>query len=509
VHADDSERVPAPVPTVGPDRVSAETVRPEVEPASGDRSWAVWLALASALALLRFVRLGEWGFWVDEAFTLHDVQKLFGLEPGARPKGNLLGLAFVGSIVQAVGSTDEWTARIGPAVLGVLGVGLTYWAFRPLVGRGRAAAAACVLAASSWHLYWSQNARFYTLAQDLALVSGACLLRSFRSAGVGSLALALVSGGLAGLAHLSGWLVPTAIALAPWLAPLARLELDANARKTRNRLAVIGLVAAIGVAPFAWELWRDYRAASPPPGGFVRAVGHYVLTTGYYVSPILGTAALVGVVLSFAPRGEGSEGRRLEALAALASVLVLVATAVAATQATVTAQYVFVLLPWIALLATGPLRAMRSSALARWAWVLVLVLPGVSHQVLYLTVRHGERPRWRDAYEYVWNRRDAHDLVIGMCPPVGEVYLSPDHGTPRVPDRIVRINPWSPHVPYPWARRGRRAWIVMSHEWLEDWQPADARRLERFLSEACRLDRAFPLEVESRDLSVWVYVYEG
>lgn len=473
--------------------------------ASRDRSWVLWLLLALALAALRFVRLGEWGFWVDEAFTLHDVEKLFGQHEGPRPKGNLLGLAFVGTIVRAFGA-DEWTARIGPAVLGALGIPLCFWAFRPFVGRGRAAAAAAILAASSWHLYWSQNARFYTLAQDLALVSGGCLLRSLRSGSAGALGLALASGALAGLAHLSGWLVPVALGAATCLAPLCGFELDATARRTRRRLWAIGLALALAALPFAWGLWSDYRSASPPPGGFVRAVGHYVLTTGYYVSPVLGAGALVGVAALALTRREPE--RSGEGLAALATVLALVATAVAATQATVTAQYVFVLLPWIALLATGVLSG-TSVPILRWGWVLVLVLPGVARQVLYLTVRHGERPRWRDAYEYVWNQRDAHDLVIGMCPPVGEVYLSPDDDAPRVPDRITRIDPWSTHAPYQWARRGRRAWIVMSHEWLEDWKPDDARRLKRFLSEACRLDRAFPLEVESRDLSIWVYVYEG
>ena len=61
--------------------------------------------------------------------------------------------------------------RLPAALFGWVGIALTYWAFAPTVGRRTAAAAALVLATSSWHMDWSQTARFYTLEIDLTTSS--------------------------------------------------------------------------------------------------------------------------------------------------------------------------------------------------------------------------------------------------------------------------------------------------------------------------------------------------
>lgn len=470
-------------------------------------AWAWLLFLAVLLALTRFWRLGRWGLWVDEAFTLHDIEALGGWRAGLAPRGNFLGLAAIGAAVRLSGGwPDEWTLRIVPAVCGALGVPLTFWAFRPRVGRLRAAAAALIVATSSWHLYWSQNARFYTLAQDLALLSSGLFLRGYWKGRVGLSVLAGGAGVVAATAHLSGALVPGALLLAPWLSQRTRAALPEAVRRPRAVVTVLALGIALASAPWTLGLWRDYRAAKAADPDVLRAVAHFALTTGYYVTPVLGAAALCGALTGLARRSP------FDLFALLVCALVLLGATLAATQARVTAQYVFVLLPWIAVLATSPLELGAASERGRLglglAWLALIALPQLSRQVLYFTVRHGQRPRWREAYEYVWNERGPDDLVVGMCPPVGEYYLSPDDREPRVPRRIVRIDPWNPGAPYRWARFGRRIWIVMSHEWLDDWGRADARALERYLAESCRLALRLPLEVESRDLGVFVYVSE-
>jgi hypothetical protein len=61
-------------------------------------------------------------------------------------------------------------------------------------------------------------------------------------------------------------------------------------------------------------------------------------------------------------------------------------------------------------------------------------------------------------------------------------------------------------MPEIWAQHSRRAWYILNPEQLLDWNPRDADDFRAFLREQCRLVKCFPLYVESRDLSVWIYI---
>ena len=140
--------------------------------------------------------------------------------------------------------------------------------------------------------------------------------------------------------------------------------------------------------------------------------------------------------------------RRREAidmLVAVACIGALGAALLASSRAVVSAQYVFCLLPWIALLASAPLApaathgtndepAEERTSLA-WAYAAALVIPSVAGLGLYFTKYGGDRPRWRDAYRYVWNEREPGDLVLGANSPVGEYYLNPGYTDLRTPER--------------------------------------------------------------------------
>ena len=140
------------------------------------------------------------------------------------------------------------------------------------------------------------------------------------------------------------------------------------------------------------------------------------------------------------------------------------------------------------------------------AWTFVLTAVLLVNTALYFSVRRGERPPWREAYQYVWNRREAGDLVLGMEATVGEFYLAPWRENLRQPEHVQWLDKWRARLPEHWSRHSRRMWLVVNPEQFLDWDPADAADVQRFLREECRLVKCWPLYVESRDLSVWVYV---
>ena len=470
-------------------------------PSTGSRRDPVALALL-ALALLVgslvFVRLGQWSLWIDEAFTLHD-------SLWAEGQRNPLGYRVLGAFYRILGvedghRPDELGLRLLPAILGWAGVPLTFWAFRRAAGDRAAAAAALLVAASSWHLYWSQNARFYTLVQDLVLLGSGLGLRSMWGRSWSLLVLALGAFAMAALTH------PTAaLAGGAFLAGLLLVGLTSTRPPGfvggRAKL-LIGLVA-VGVLVGLWwgpPILRSWRLAK---GGGTPV--HLLLTTGFFVTPILGAAALLGGWLALARRD--TFGR----LALTVVVLGMVQALAISLYARFTAQYMFAFLPWFAILATWHLRPAatepRSGPLAL-GLVGILTVSGLADEMLYLTSRRGERPAWREAYRYVWNERRADDQVFGMAAPVAEYYLEPAKTDVSDVTAISYLDAFRSRVPEKWARTGRRAWFVLNPEELMDWKAEDRTAFREMLAQDCRLVRSWPLYIESRDMSVEVYLRE-
>jgi hypothetical protein len=459
------------------------------------RAWALVLGLTAAFALLRLYDLGAWGLWVDEAHTLHDATS-----PGAPPlSGQQFPLGYL--VVRLAlelhgGAADEWVLRLPSALFGVLGILLTAWAFAPVVGRQRAAVAALLVAASGWHLYWSQTARAYTLMQDLSLLGAGLYLRGLARGRPALVIGGLALGTLAIFAHPSAALLLPGWVLAPLVLPYLRVPLPKD--PPRLALSVLGAVGLIVLGGWAIRVWIDYQDAK---GG--ASTRHFALTTGWYLGPLLALGAGVGGALAALRR------RPFDLLIALVCLVTLGAAVAASGYVLVAAQYVFCLLPWIAVLASVPFGpGADGRATLRHAWLALLVLPGLVDMGLYFGPRHGNRPRWREAYAHVWNERGPHDLVFGMAAPVGEYYLAPRRDVLRQHRALIRLDPYTNHLPPHWSRRGRTIWFVLRREDLAAWGAERRAAFLAMLDRECRLELELPVRWTPRDLTVQVWVRE-
>ncbi len=469
------------------------------------------VVVALVLGLLRFVRLGTWSLWIDESLTWADI--FHGIEGGEI--SNPLGYRLIAATVQVFGGTPtEWSLRFLPAVAGWLCIPVTFGAFRGLFGARRAALASVLVAVSSWHLYWSQSARFYTFAQ-LTLLVGAWILCSAlaraRSGGGGLLWLRAVVGlvvaGAAALFHPSAVLLVPALCLGPFALRLVGRPLGESlvARRVTNILAIVSLIGALLAAGWAWRTWSNY--AYQKGGDFslsavLSSAAHLVKTTGFFVTPLLGTAVLCGTWFALRSR------RGADAFAVVVVGTTLVFALTASALAKVSAQYVFVALPWIALVAVLPVGGTRPGPLGRrgeLAWMLLLALPALATCGLYMTTRMGERPPYREAYQFAANVREPDEQIFGTAACIGEFYLAPENTDLRQPTALSWIDWFHARDPLQWARRGRGGIYVVNPEEFAGLEPDDAADLQRFLREECRLIACWPLYVESRDLSVWVY----
>jgi hypothetical protein len=458
-----------------------------------------FLLAALALAGLRFVALSRWSLWLDEALTLAD-SRGGGVE--ANPLGYGLFDWFYGF---APGRPDEFLLRLPAAIFGLTAILATLWAFAPFLGPRAAAVAAFFLSASVWQLYWSQNARFYTLAQTLALVGGGVLLRGLYGssaartcAGIGLLALAALTHPSAAFLIAPLFCVPW---IARWLDWVPERGLHSRAWSVFGLAGLVALGIGSGWALRAWLRWEARQGSGDPV--------HFVMTAGYLISPALGVAACLGAL-------RGARARESFVPVAV-TVLGLGSALLASLFVRVSAQYVFVLQPWLAAcaaLAFAPRAGASETPLARrrLACLAVLVaLPGLVESALYFTLRHGDRPRWREAYAYVFEHRGPRDLVLGMEAPVAEYYLNPGSWALRRWTEVTWLDDFRSRLPLEWARYERRIWFVVNQTQLDDWtrQPSSRENraeFERILREECQAVARFEVPLTPRDLDVQVYV---
>ena len=467
-------------------------VPPAPAPDAGTERLATWLGWgAILLALLRFLRLGDWGLWIDEAHTLHDSLRVFDAGSRSYPLGYMVVRA---AVFLRGGAIDEATLRVAPALLGALSIPLCAWALRPGIGRLGANAAAFLMGASSWHLYWSQNARGYSLALLLSVLGLGLWLRGL----VGGRGVMLI-GGLAvaaasAFAHPSGALLLPGLVLAPLM--LVGLRIPGLPRPPVAPLLTIAIVGAVALSSWAHGVWSVHETVK---AGVSWA--HLIRTCGWYMGPLTLLAAGLGTLQTLRERRP----------AALALALVGVpagALALCASLVTVvSAQYVFVVLPLVLALAAWPLARLRP--VARTAWLALLALPALADSALYMTVRHGDRPRWREAYAWVNEQRAEDDLVLGMHAPVGEYYLLPGKTDLRSHEGLLRLTEETVGELDLWLRRGRRAWLVVNPEDLMAWTPDARAAFNRLLEDEAQLEVEFGVPLTPRDLRVRVYLLAG
>ena len=123
----------------------------------------ILLSLTILGSFLRFYNLGYNSLWLDEAVTYETSIKSFGEIWTIISSGDFNPPLFywMEHVILYFGN-NELILRIIPAVLGVLSIPLLYLIGRELLDRNVGILAAALLTCSSFHIYYSQEARAYS-----------------------------------------------------------------------------------------------------------------------------------------------------------------------------------------------------------------------------------------------------------------------------------------------------------------------------------------------------------
>ncbi len=363
-----------------------------------------------AAALLRFFRLGEWSFWGDEIFSL-----------GGRSDG------FVESttvqlihLTTSILGTSEWTARLVPALIGTLSISILYFPVKRMLGAGVGLLAAVLLAISPWHLYWSQNARFYVL---LLLFHTLALLTFYLGLEEDKPALVLGSLVFFGLAAkerlLAFFFLPIAVL---YVICLYLFRFEKPAGLSWKNLAIffapLGIVGLVFAFPYLGNIRGWYESFSRVNNNPFWLMGG----TFFYIGlPTVLLAASGGIHFLM-------KRSRPALYLVLGAAVPLIGIAGLSFFHYTANRYIFVsLTSWLILasMAASELFAcLRDNPRTLAAGVIaVLIGSALSENVLYFQYQHGNRDRWREALQIVQEEKSADDLVVVANTGVGNYYL--------------------------------------------------------------------------------------
>ena len=446
------------------------------------------LAAITLLAMaLRFYKLGTWSFWIDELFTLNRVEAHYGsldvvVRTIAGTKWIPLSLLLISPVLKMLGA-NEWTARLVPAMIGVASVPALYLPTRRMFGPTVALLAALLLAISPWHIYWSQNARFYT---SLMLFSSLGLFAFFFGVERGRPLYLLFFIVLLYLALserlLALFLVPSAVSYL-LLLKLSQLEKPPGLRgRNLLLLALPALILLIANFPALIDLVTTFGGT--PNHDPLRLLSSIAYRLGI-ATISLGLAGGLYLVVQ----------KDRAALFMLLSAVVPVVLILAVSPFMFTVdRYMFAVLPFWLVLSALAIKELvtRNSGVAGLLGVGVLVLVFgtlVSEDALYYEFQRGNRPDWRSAFQFVAQRKLDSDVVAATSPQVGRYYLGMDVMSINAVDRESAAN--------------HRIWFLID-ESTGGVEPA----LHQWIRQKSELVDVIVTRMPGKSLDIRIYLYE-
>ena len=367
-------------------------------------------AITGCAAFLRFFKLGEWSLWGDEIFSL-----------GTRSDGFIesTSVSLIHWITSSLG-TSEWSARAIPALIGIFSVPLLYFPVRRILGARVGLLAISLLAVSTWHIYWSQNARFYVLLLLFYTLALLTFYLGLEEDGPWWILFSLVLFGLATKERLLAlFLLPV---LGGYILCLLILPIERPAGLRWRNLALffvpLILVALIFSLPYLQNISGWLSAFSRVNNEPVWLMAG----TFYYIGLPVVVLAVFGALFFIL------KDNRPALLFSLGAVIPLLGIMAISLFHYAANRYIFVsLTSWI-ILAAMTLDALfhllpgHTRILA--AGILTLVVGvALSESFVYYQYQYGNRDRWKEAFEFVRENRREGDLVVVANTGVGDYYL--------------------------------------------------------------------------------------
>ena len=443
--------------------------------------------------LLRFWNLGEWSFWIDEVFTVRDAQNL-SLGSWQGIPNPIPYLAVKLSI--ALASDSEWGSRFIPCIVGIATIPAVFGLGRTLFNWRIGLLGSTFVACSSWHLFWTQNARYPVFTLLFAVLTAWCFYLSVERDSTLLTIGALVSCLCLILSH------TLSVVIVPALAVYALIcLLEKRSRKRWLNLLIFFFPFAMPVLALLLPQVRGYLFAGWGHNEWQRSPIYIVLTLVHGVSVPIAVTAFFGFVAT----GLNRSVRFLLCYAGVPLVLFLVAS----QFQNVAGYYLFWTIPAYFILAGVACervwRAVESQSVGKILGTLVpcvLVVTLLSQTYLYFQIENGGRPRWKEAFAAIQAEQQPTDKVVLSEPEMGRYYL-PE----LTPVYIGGLLDDKEDFEKQWESSGRmRLWFVVD---VASFNVFDADLAVRdWIRQRGHLVKTFPAFSRAKDRAIHIYLLE-
>jgi uncharacterized membrane protein len=449
-------------------------------------NWLVELSLLGIIiaiaAVLRFYKLGDWSFWGDEAFTISGKEDGFNFSVWRRSLATDLIRFSTASF-----GISEWSARLFPTLIGILTIPLIYFPIRRLFDKQTALLTALLLAISPWHLYWSQNARFYTLLllfYSLGLLFFHIAMEEDRP---WLLLGSLVLFGFAARERLIALFFVPVLAtyvILIWLLPFEKPK-GLNLRNLILFLSPVVLAAIFFAGPYVANLGGWFEGF-----GRINTSPFWILAgTVYYINLPTVIIALFGCLYLLIRKN------RSALLLGINSILPLGAIAALSLFQYAANRYVFIsLITWLILGAVAIRELFKNTEgigriLVTGVLAIIILVP-LSEDVLYFQYQNGNRDNWKAAFEYIETHREDGDIILSPNTDVSNYYME---------EETRYLGSWDPSS----FHEQSRVWII------EDLNIAELQpQIIPWLRENTVEKANFDVNVQARNFKMRVYLYD-
>ena len=364
-------------------------------------------------AALRFWNLGQWSFWIDEVFTVRDAQN-FSFDSWQTIPNPIPYIAVKLSI--ALAGNTEWGSRLIPCLVGIISIPAVFGLGRTLFNWQVGLLSSAFVACASWHLFWSQNARYPVFTFLFGVLTAWFFYTSLERDSTLLTISALVSCLCLILSH------TLAVVIVPALAAYALMcLLEKSSRKRWLNLLIFFIPFAMPVLALALPQVRGYLFSGWGRNVWQRSPLYIVLTLVQGVSIPVAVTAFFGFIAT--PFNKST--RFLLCYAGVPLILFLIASQLQ----NVAGYYLFWTIPGYFILAGVACERVWKAIETKSESTVGVIVPCVllvallSQDYLYFRIENGGRPKWREAFAAVQTKQQPTDKVVLSEPEMGKYYL--------------------------------------------------------------------------------------
>ncbi|MBD3183319.1 hypothetical protein GF312_13565 [Candidatus Poribacteria bacterium] len=478
------------------------SLAPERDSASIIEDVIVMIIVMALAAVMRLWKLGEWSFWADEIFTVQDAQRFPSLI-----NVNPVVYIIVNYVTRSIG-LSEWSARLGPCIIGIISVPALYWPARRMFNSKVAAIACLFLVFHPWHIFWSQNVRAYSLAFLFAGLSASLFYLALERDNSWLTFLSLLTMLISIASYTQTVLLIPALVVYVILIMLLPAGIP-RGLNGKNLIIFFGPFI-LGLIFLLIPSVRNYIYSGWGLNQLGRSPLYIVFTLLYGLSIPMAVAAFVGGIHSFTYMHRGGLFMICYAVVPFIALLII------SPFFNVAGYYLFFTMPAFLMLAAFCASELtestaRSSRILSIAVILIVLVSFFAQDYLYFNKENGGRPKWRAAFETLNSRMNAGDTLVISMPRIAQYYLKKPLITSSVGNPVMQLEDVKSRIgnlESLWKWEGRDIWFMLDELSLKSLDKD--RSFREWVYANCRMIKEFPVyaRVSDRSITLWHAAYE-